>query len=540
VSDVTDAVVIGSGPNGLVAANLLADAGWSVVVLEAADAPGGAVRSAEVTAPGFVNDLYSAFYPLGAGSCPLQDLRLDEWGLRWTHAPLVVSHPTGDGRAVTLSRDLDVTAASVDSYAPGDGDAWRALYAQCDRIREPLLEALFRPFPPVLPAVRALRTLGTADALRFARFATLPLRRWTQETFNGIGAPSLVAGNALHTDLGPESAGGAIFGWLLCMLGQSVGFPVPVGGAGVLSDALVARLRSRGGQLVCGQPVHQVLVRDGRATGVRTADGTEVTAGRAVLAGVDAPQLFGSMLAPEHLPARLLEDLRRFQWDNGTVKVDWALREPVPWADPDSSMAGTVHLGGDIDALTRYTGQLAVSHVPDEPYLVFGQMTTTDPTRSPAGTESAWAYTHIPQHVRDDAGADGITGKWDQREVDLLVERIERQVERYAPGFRDRVIGRYVAGPLTLEADDHNLYRGALNGGTAAIHQQLFWRPMPGLGRPETPVQQLYLASSSAHPGGGVHGGPGAAAARVALRDAGMLGPVRRATIRAAHRAVYR
>jgi phytoene dehydrogenase-like protein len=537
---VTDAVVIGAGPNGLVAANMLADAGWSVVVLEAADAPGGAVRSAEVTAPGFVNDLFSAFYPLGAGDCPLQDLGLGEYGLRWTHAPLVVSHPTGDDRAVTLSRDLDVTAASLDGYAPGDGDAWIELVQQYERIREPLLAALFRPFPPVVPAVRTLRALGTAEALRFARFATLPLRRWTQEVFNGRGAPALVAGNALHTDLGPESAGAAVFGWLLCMLGQTVGYPVPVGGAGVLTDALVARLRARGGQLVCGQPVHGVVIRDGRAVGVRTADGTEHGASRAVLAGVDAPQLFGSMVAPEHLPARLLDDLKRFQWDNGTVKVDWALSEPVPWSDPSSGSAGTVHLGGDLDALTRYTSQLALADVPDEPYLVFGQMTTTDPTRSPAGTESAWAYTHVPQHVRGDAGNDGITGRWDEGEVDAMVRRMEDQVERYAPGFRDRIIARHVKGPLSLEAADHNLFRGALNGGTAAIHQQLLWRPIPGLGRPETPVDRLYLASSSAHPGGGVHGGPGAAAARVALREAGLLGPVRRAVIRTANRAIYR
>ena len=304
----SDAVVIGAGPNGLVAANVLASAGWSVTVLEAADAPGGAVRSAEVTAPGFVNDLYSAFYPLAKASSAIAALRLeDDFGLRWAHAPLVVSHPLGNGRAVALSRDLEVTAASLDALGPGDGDVWRRMVADFERIRQPLLEALFRPFPPVRPGVQLLRRMGTADALRFARFATQPLRRWLDETFNGAGAGPLVAGNALHTDLGPDSAGAAVFGWLLVMLGQTVGFPVPVGGAGALTDALVARLHRVGGRLECGRPVAEIVVRDGAAVAVRTADGDEIGAGRAVLAAVDAPQLFGALVAPDHLPRRLLD-----------------------------------------------------------------------------------------------------------------------------------------------------------------------------------------------------------------------------------------
>jgi phytoene dehydrogenase-like protein len=536
---VTDAVVIGAGPNGLVAANVLADAGWSVLVLEATDSPGGAVRSAEVTAPGFVNDLFSAFYPLAVASPVLTGLDLDRWGLRWTQAPTVVAHPTDDGRSALLHRDPEATAAGLDRYAPGDGDAWLELVDRFRAVREPLLDALFWPFPPVVPGVRLLRELGLAETLRFARFALQPLRRWTDESFNGVGAASLMAGNALHTDLGPEAAGGAIYGWLLAMLAQTVGFPVPVGGAGKLSQALVDRLRDRGGQIVCGAPVAQVVVRGGRAVAVRTAAGDEHPAGKAVLAAVDAPQLLTSMVGEEHLPPRMREDLRRFQWDNATLKVDWALSGPIPWQDPECGLAGTVHLGGPVDALSAYTGALASAAVPARPYVVLGQMTTADATRSPAGTEAAWGYTHLPQHVRSDAGGDGITGRWDDREVQVVVDRLEAEVERHAPGFRDLVIGRHVFGPLGLQAADPSLFRGALNGGTAAVHQQLVWRPVPGLGRPELPVDRLYLASSSAHPGGGVHGGPGAIAARVALRDAGVLGPLRRAALKAGFRAVY-
>lgn len=513
----SDAVVIGAGPNGLVAANLLADEGWEVVVLEAAPVPGGAVRTAEVTAPGFANDLFSAFYPLAAASPVIAGLGLGAHGLRWVHAPEVMANPTPDGPAVVLSRDVERTARSLDALGPGDGDAWRELYGRWERISAPATAALFTPFPPIVPGARLLGRLGPRGALDLARTAVMPVRRLAEELFLGPGGGLLLAGNALHADLTPEAAGSAVYGWLLASLGQQVGFPVPEGGAGRLADALVSRLRSRRGRVVTGARAARVAVEGGRAVAVELDDGTVVGAGRAVLADVGAPQLYLSLLCPTDVPNRVLEGIRRFQYDAGTVKVDWALSRPVPWTDPAVAHAGTVHLVDSIDQLSRYAYELATAQVPADPFVLFGQMTTTDPTRSPAGTESAWAYTHVPARPRSDAGGEGVGPVWDAHAADRMVERIEARVERAAPGFRSSILARHVLVPPAMEATDANLVGGAINGGTAQIHQQLVFRPVTGLGRPETPVAGLFLASASAHPGGGVHGAPGANAARAAV-----------------------
>ncbi|MEU0743580.1 NAD(P)/FAD-dependent oxidoreductase [Streptomyces sp. NPDC006134] len=513
-----DAVVIGAGPNGLVAANLLADAGWSVDVLEEQPEPGGAVRHDSGVDPDFVSDVFSSFYPLAAASRVLAGLCLEEHGLRWSHAPHVLAHPLSDGTCAVLDRHVGTTAASLDAFAPGDGAAWQRLYEVWERLRPDILDALFTPFPPVRSTARLAARLRGAGGLRLARSLVLPVRRLGEEEFRGAGGRLLLAGNALHADLAPEAAGSGGFGWLMSMLGQTYGFPVPVGGSGALTTALVRRLRARGGTLHCGRRVSRIVVRDRRAVGVRTADGETVPAHRAVLADVSVPALYGGLVEPEHLPAQLQDDLERFQWDFATFKVDWALDGPVPWRSEEAARAGTVHLADGVDELTRFAAQIAMRQVPDRPFVLFGQMTTADPSRSPRGTESAWAYTHVPHDVRADAGDEGLTGNWDAGEQEVMADRVERQVERFAPGFRSLVRARRILAPPTLQSLDANLHGGAINGGTTALHQQLFFRPLPGTGRPETPLAGLFLASASAHPGGGVHGAPGANAARAALR----------------------
>jgi phytoene dehydrogenase-like protein len=516
-----DAVIIGAGPNGLVAANLLADAGWDVVVLEAQPEPGGAVRSGQITLPGYEHDRYSAFYPLGVASPHLKALELERHGLRWLRAPIVVAHPATDGTSALLSMDREETCASVESFAAGDAAAWREMSDWWDKVGPAFISALLDPFPPVRRGARLLFTLGgPRGVLDFARFSLLSVRRYSEERFRGAGAARLLAGNALHPDITPETPGGALFGLVLVGLGQQLGFPVPEGGASRLTDALVARLRAAGGQVECNSPVTEVVVRGRRAVAVRTADGREVDARRAVLADTGAPQLYHSLLAREHVPPRVLSALERFQYDSGSVKVDWALDGPIPWASEGTERAGTVHVTEGVDALTIQAAELSRGEVPANPFLVMGQYAHFDPSRQPPGHETAWAYTHVPQRVRGDAGPDAITGRWDERELEAMAARMEDQLEKNAPGFRDRVIARHVVGPRELEAENANLVGGAVNGGTSQLHQQLIFRPVPGLGRAETPVRGLFLASASAHPGGGVHGAPGANAARAALAHA--------------------
>ena len=273
-----------------------------------------------------------------------------------------------------------------------------------------------------------------------------------------------------------------------------------------------------------------MLTSGGAATGVLDATGTVTRARRAVLATVPAPVLYGRLLDPADLPSRLRADLDSFVWDDATIKVDWALSKPIPWTAENVRGAGTVHLGADLTGLGDYSADLAAGRVPEHPFLLLGQMTTADPTRSPAGTETAWAYTHVPR------------GRpWDADELRRFADRIEAVVERHAPGFRSAIRGRYVQGPADLERGNPSLVEGSTNAGTAAVHQQLFLRPVPGLGRSDTPVDRLYLAGASAHPGGAVHGGPGANAARAALaRNHRLGGTVYSGLIRGLNRLVYR
>ncbi len=510
-----DAVIIGAGHNGLVAAAVLADAGWDVVILEAEDEPGGAVRSAELV-PGFTSDMFSAFYPMAVASPAMTALELERHGLEWSHSPAVYGHARSsvDDNAAVVYRDVADTAAALAEHDSRDGDAWMALCEQWTRIKKPLIDAFFGPFPPIRASASLARTLGAADLLRFVRFMALPARVMANETFHSSAARCLLMGNAMHGDASPEAAVSGAMGYLLTMLAQDSGFPVPKGGSSRLTSALVRRTGSA--QLRCGSPVTRIGVEHGRAAVVHTASGDTVRARRAIIADVSAPMLYQNLLPADAVPSRLHDDLEKFEWDTPVVKVNYALDRPIPWRSKNLSLAGTVHLGADDDGLLRWSTDLATRVLPKRPFMLFGQMTTADASRSPEGTESAWAYTHLPRGIVDDASAD------------IIADRVQDVLEEHAPGFGSAVVGRVVQRPSDLVSADANLHGGAVNGGTAQLHQQLIFRPTPGLGRSETPVDGLFLGSAAAHPGGGVHGAAGMNAARAALGQRGLLGPLRK------------
>lgn len=512
-----DAVVVGAGPNGLVAANLLTDVGWSVLVLEAQPTPGGAVRSDRDVHPDFVHDTMSSFYPLAAASPVVRSLGLEAYGLTWRHAPGVLGHfHPASQRWALLHRDRDLTAHGLEEQHPGDGEAWLELCRSWDAVGESLVGALLAPFPPVRSGVSMALALRRAGGLDLVRTLLTPAASLARERFGGEAARLLVAGNASHADIPLDAPGSGLMAIVLAMLGQSVGWPVPEGGAGSLTAALVRRLEARGATLRCSAEVVGIEVDRGRARGVRLADGEPIRA-RAVLADVAAQRLYGGLVRAEDLPARTLRRIGRFQRDPATLKVDWALSGPVPWAVAPPVAPGTVHVADSVAELTETYAQIEAGAVPADPFLLVGQMSTTDPHRSPPGTESAWAYTHMPQRVLRDAGEEGISGRWDHDDRERLADRMQARLERLAPGFGERVQARRILGPRELEARNANLVGGSLGGGTAQLHQQLVFRPIPGTGRAETPVRGLFLASASAHPGGGVHGAAGSNAARAAL-----------------------
>ena len=498
----TEVIIIGAGQNGLAAAIRLAGAGLSVTVLEAAATPGGAVQSGELTLPGFVHDRYSAVYPAGVASPVFAAMPLHRHGLEWVHPAACVAHTLTPERSAVLYRDTAATAASLNDLHPGDGDRWvhfvQPFIDAWDGVRATMLSG----FPPVGGPLKLLRQAGPRHGARFASLLIGSAEALGRDIFQGDDAIAWLDSAATHGDTPPERRGSAIAAFYLNLLGHTVGWPSARGGSGRFTDALVAHLTELGGTVRTNARVVAVESSGRRVTGVRLASGERLAAS-IVVADVMPHAL--AELAGDGLPLRYRRALQRFVYGPATIKVDWALDGPIPWSDPEVRGAGTVHVAG---ARAEFLATVRASQhgLPEKPFLLLGQQSIADPSRAPEGKHTAWAYTHGPWEGVD----------WTAAEP-FHVARMEAQIERFAPGFTARILARNVAGPAELERDDANLVHGDVGGGSYRLSQVVF-RPTVGLSPYKTPLRGLFLGSAAAFPGGAVHGVPGDAAARAALR----------------------
>lgn len=496
--------MIGSGPNGLVAAYYLASAGLDVLVLEGKDSPGGAVQSKELTLPGFVHDVGAAFFPFGQTSPALRPLNLEGAGLVWKHARYDSAHPAKDGSCAAISRDLETAAQA---FGP-DGRAWKRIALWHLRTREKMLDALLSTPPAILPMLR----FGPLNLLRLARVALSSGRGFSNAVFKTEAARRVIPGLALHTDVGPDDRCGAVIGFMLAVLASSGGFAVPEGGAGSITKAMLARLAEKGVKVQCNKLVSRILVRENQAAAVLLSDGEEIRATKAIIADVAAPALYLKLLADVPLPERVIQAMRTFRQGFGTFKMDWALDSPAPFAHEAAAQAAVIHAGESVDDLSSFTDEVRRGRIPTHPYLVIGQQSLADGTRAPEGRHTLWAYSRVPSQIK------GGKASWAEHR-ERFADRIEQRIEEIAPGFRKRILARAAFAPPDLEAMNPNLIGGDLGGGTADISNQMIFRPMFPYYRYQTPVRGLYLASSYTHPGAGVHGACGRNAAMEALRD---------------------
>lgn len=468
---VYDAVVVGAGPNGLTAAVTLAAAGRSVLVLEQAPIIGGGARSEEVTLPGFVHDICSTVHPLGITSPVFRRMPLEAHGLRWINPPAAVAHPLDGGRAATLERSVRATAALLGR----DGPAYRRLFGHLAAHWEQLAPEILQPLLhlPRHPALLA----------HFGALALLPASQLARRAFRDDEARALFAGIAAHATMPLDRSPTAAFGLVLTLSAHAVGWPLVRGGSQQLVHALASYLGTLGGEIVTDSLV---------------TDLDELPPARAVLLDVTPDQFL--RLARRQLPEGYREQLSRYEYGLGTFKVDWALDGPIPWQAPECRRTATVHLGGTIEEIEAARRAELSGREAEAPLVLLVQPTLFDPSRAPAGKQIAWGYCHVPLR----SGVD-------------MTDRIEAQVERFAPGFRNRIIARRTFDSAALERHNPNLVGGDIGGGETTLGQLVF-RPTPGLSPYATPLPNIFLCSASTPPGGGVHGMGGYNAARVALR----------------------
>lgn len=465
-----DAVIVGSGPNGLAAAITLAREGLKVLVLEANPQPGGGARSSELTLPGFVHDVCSAIHPMGLASPFFKSVPLGEHGVEWIHPPAPLAHPLDDGTAVMLERSVNETAERLGDDAAAYRRLFKPLVSGADRLYADLLGPFRIPRSPLLGLRFGLSALRSASGLARSRFRTEKAR-------------ALFAGIAGHSVLPLDQAPSAAVGLMLGIAGHRVGWPLPKGGSQKITDALIAYLKALGGVIVTGERVKNI---------------DELPPAKAILLDLTPRQVLE--LAGHRLPAGYKRQLERYRYGAGVFKLDWALSQPIPWKANECSRAATIHLGGTLDEIVVSERAPSRGEICERPYVLVAQQSLFDPTRAPEGKHTGWAYCHVPHGSQVD-----------------MTEIIENQMERFAPGFRDCILAQHAMSPAFFQEQNANYIGGDIGGGIQDF-RQLFTRPAIRLSPYTTPLKRLYICSSSTPPGGGVHGMCGYHAAKAALR----------------------
>jgi len=466
-----DAIVIGSGPNGLAAGITLAQAGLAVVIFEAKNTIGGGMRSAELTLPGFTHDICSAIHPLGIASPFFRSLPLDKHGLEWIHPLIPLAHPFDDGTAATLERSINATGKTLDIDAAAYKRLMEPFVKNWDNLVDDLLGPLRFPKHPFMMA-------------HFAIFAIRSAYGLSESVFRGERARSFFAGLSAHSIMPLDKPLTAAFGLILGILGHTVGWPMPKGGSQKIADALASYFCSLGGEI---------------QTGVNVESIDELPSSRLILCDVTPRQLL--QIAGHRLPVQYRKKLENYRYGPGAFKVDWALNCPIPWTAEECRRAGTIHLGGSIEEIMKSEREIWEDTHPQKPYVILAQQSLFDQTRAPEGKHTAWGYCHVPNGSSFD-----------------MTERIELQIERFAPGFKNCIIAKNAKTAMELEQYNPNYVGGDINGGVQDIYQ-LFTRPTARLIPYSTPLKGLYICSSSTPPGGGVHGMCGHQAACAALRQ---------------------
>jgi phytoene dehydrogenase-like protein len=519
-----DAIVVGSGVNGLACAALLGKAGWRVCVLERNDWLGGAIKTAEITEPGFRHDVFSAWHPLWVGGAAHAQLGDDlaRHGLEYLNTELPTGTIYPDGESAFLLRTADDNAAELDRHHAGDGDAWRGMlgdfFPTADLAFGVLGTELWSRHGFGL-ATRAYRRLGARGAAEFAGRLLISARDWLEETFASERAHGLLAPWVLHTGLGPDAAASGYMASVIAVAVQEGGMPIPRGGGARLAEALAALIREQGGTTETGVEVERVLVEGGKAVGVRTAAGDTVTASRAVICDVTPTQLYGRLLGdPETDVAR---KARRFRYGRSEMQIHYALSEPPRW-DGDERLGGTaiVHVTPGLDGVSRAVNEAERGLLPAEATIVAGQPLTMDAMRAPGGKGILWIQLQeLPWHVKGDAAGelDVGDGTWTDDLRERYADRIQARLARHIPNLESSILARTALSPADLQAANPNLVHGDPYSGSLALDQNFLWRPFAGRPGHRTPVDRLWHIGASTHPGPGLGAGSGTLVAQQLL-----------------------